>query len=100
MNGWISSSALDQLMKDIGAQRVMSPRARYEMLNDMGYHQHQAFPDGRVNAPIPGENGKPRLFIKHGTPGEECRTPHVAVEMYMIAQGMLTVTGQPTMRGQ
>lgn len=99
-DGWISSNALDQLLKDIGGTRAMSPRARIEMLADMGYHPHPALPDGRVTSPIPGENGRPRLFIKYGTPGFECKTPHVAVEMYMVAQKMLTGAGLPTMRGQ
>lgn len=65
--GWISTKRLDQLLKEIKAERKIPMNKRGELLDTLGYHPHPHLSDGRVNNPIPmEENAKPKLFIKAG----------------------------------
>lgn len=63
---WVNSMALDRLLKSIKMDKAIPPNKRRELLKDLGYDWHPGLKQGRVNNPIPGESGKPRLFIKSG----------------------------------
>jgi hypothetical protein len=63
--GWISSVAIDRLLQEIHAGRIVPPNKRRELLQSVGYDWHPALNNGRVNNPIMIDGGKkPRLFIK------------------------------------
>lgn len=64
--GWVSSMALDRLLQGMRAGRAIPHNKRRELLADLGYEPHPGLPGGRVNNPMAGEGGKPRLFIRSG----------------------------------
>lgn len=66
--GWISSMALDLLLKQLSASTRLTRRKRQELLKALGYIPHPRLPDGRVNNPVLPDGGKPRLFIHHLSP--------------------------------
>lgn len=58
---WISSMALDQLLKEI--RRGLPNAKRPEMLRTLGYVPHPHLRSGRVNNPTLTDGGKTRLYI-------------------------------------
>lgn len=64
--GWVSSKALDNLLKAIRADRTVPVGKRRDMMRSLGYDWHPALKDGRVNNVIMIDGGKPRLYIKVG----------------------------------
>ena len=65
--GWISSMALDQLIKDRRDEKRITPNKRKELLVGMGYVLHPVLPAGRVNSIVVQEGGKPRVYVKEGS---------------------------------
>ena len=65
--GWISSMALDRMLEARRDQKRITRNKRRELLYDLGYIQHPHLPKGRVNNLIPGDGGKPVLYIKEGS---------------------------------
>lgn len=61
--GWISSTALDNLLKRNGKDRVISLNKRGAMLGTLGYVPHPGLLDGRVSTPLT-DGTRPRLFLK------------------------------------
>lgn len=66
--GWISSIALERLLEQKGRQRQLTHRKRREMLESLGYELHRGLVDGRVNNIVLPDAGKPRLYVKAGSP--------------------------------
>lgn len=65
--GWVSSVALERLLREMRADRAVPPNKRRDMMRTLGYDWHPALKDGRVNNPIGiDENKKPRLYVKQG----------------------------------
>ncbi|CAB0017393.1 unnamed protein product, partial [Nesidiocoris tenuis] len=64
--GWVSSKALDNLLKQMRAERQIPPARRRDMMRALGYDWHPGLKDGRVNNVIMIDGGKPRLYIKLG----------------------------------
>lgn len=62
--GWVSSRALDMLLRERRSDRMVPPNKRRELMQGIGYDLHPGLPQGRVGAVsmIDG-NSKPRLFI-------------------------------------
>ena len=58
--GWVSSSALDLLLKNLG--RRLHRNKRRDMMQTLGYIWHPDLPKGRVNNPIEGH--RPVLYVK------------------------------------
>lgn len=58
---WISSMALDHLLKEI--RRGLPNAKRPEMLRTLGYVPHPHLTQGRVNNPTMTDGGKTRLYI-------------------------------------
>lgn len=85
--GWISSVALDRLLRGIKAERKIPQNKRRELLASLGYIPHPALPDGRTqsNSMIDG-GSKPRLFIRGG--GDFCAvdSPAKVLADYIAAQ--------------
>jgi hypothetical protein len=85
--GWISSGALDRLLKDLGMKR-MAHSKRYECLEELGYTPHPAFKSGRVNQYFMdcGINDRPRLFVRKGSLQSQIAEGKRALRAYQEAQ--------------
>jgi primase-polymerase (primpol)-like protein len=91
--GWISSVAVERLLHSIHAARSIPHNKRRELLQSLGYDWHPALAGGRVNNPIPMDEGKkPRLFIRQGHISANIETPAEVSRIYQEAQGSATIT--------
>ena len=86
--GWVSSMALDRLIKDRRDEKRKTPNKRRLLLEGLGYILHPALTSGRVNIVIPQEGGKPRLYIKEGHVAQQnVSTAGEVVKLFIKAQG-------------
>ena len=92
--GWVSSMAVDRLLHDLKAARIIPPNKRRDMLKSLGYDWHPALKGGRVNNVVPMDGGKPRLFIKQDHISANLTTPAEVVRAYEDAQKQQPGTGQ------
>ena len=83
--GWVSSIAVDRLLIEKKRQRVPINQRR-AVMRELGYDWHPALPNGRVNNPVPYENGKPRLFVKDGSLLANLSTPAEVLRRYIDDQ--------------
>lgn len=91
--GWVSSMALESLLNDLRATRVIPSNRRREVLQTLGYDWHPHLIGGRVNNPIAIDgNRKPRLFIKRGHICENLISATEIVKHYVDAQNTIQVT--------
>ena len=87
MGGWISTVALDNLLRERGLSRRVPPNKRGELLEALGYEHHPGLPGGRPNNPIMIDGGKkPRLFIRTESPLRELRGGAEIVARYVADQ--------------
>jgi hypothetical protein len=85
--GWVSSVALDRLLRVIKAERKIPQNKRRELLAALGYLPHPALPDGRAQSESMIDGGsKPRLFIKAGHIATNLEAPSKALAAYIQAQ--------------
>jgi hypothetical protein len=91
--GWISSSALDNLLRSIGKDRTIALNKRREILQGLGYDWHPGLRNGRVNNLVLPDNGKPKLFIKRGHIASQITVPSMIEREYEKAQKAATLTG-------
>lgn len=84
--GWISSMALDLLLKSKRKDGSIPINKRKDMLYSLGYDYHPGLSDGRVNNPVLPDNGKPRLFVKMGHPDAVLTTGKDISAAYTAAQ--------------
>lgn len=85
--GWISSHAVDMLLKDLRKDGAISPNKRRTMLNELGYDWHPALNNGRVNNPVAPDNRRCRLFVKPGHLSLNLTSPAQIAKAYEDAQG-------------
>jgi hypothetical protein len=85
--GWISSLALDRLLKTRRDEKRITQIKRKELLLKLGYVLHPWLRNGRVNNIIPMDAGKPRLYIKKGHLVGNLQYPRDIVERYVKDQG-------------
>lgn len=89
--GWISSVAVERLLQTIHATRAIPHNKRRELLQSLGYEWHPALKGGRVNNPIPMDDGKkPRLFIRNGHLSANIQGPAEVARLYQEAQSAQT----------
>lgn len=62
--GWVSSMALDKLIKDSGVRHVAKNR-RKQVLSNLGYEWHPGLPDGRMSTRL-SDGTRPRLYVARG----------------------------------
>lgn len=86
--GWVSSMALDRLLDELKVAGRISHQLRREMMRTLGYDWHPGLTDGRVNNPILPDNGKPRLYVKRGSPEAALVGPVEIAKAYKDAQMM------------
>lgn len=89
--GWVSSKALDNMLKQMRAERQMPPARRRDMMRALGYDWHPGLKDGRVNNVIMIDGGKPRLYIKLGHIHANLESPAEIARQYQLAQGDMSV---------
>lgn len=90
--GWISSVAVERLLQTIHATRSIPHNKRRELLQSLGYDWHPALTGGRVNNPIPMDDGKKsRLFIRNGHINANITAPAEVARIYQEAQGAQTI---------
>lgn len=85
--GWVSSKALDNLLKQLRAERAVPVGKRRDLMRTLGYDWHPALKDGRVNNVIMIDGGKPRLYIKLGHIHANLERPADVERYYAAAQG-------------
>ncbi len=83
---WVSSIHLDKLLTARNAGRRIPPTKRCALLKSLGYVPHPALPEGRSNAIISLDGGKPRLYIKRDSIPFSITGPKNAVDAYIKAQ--------------
>lgn len=85
VGAWVSSHALDELLKHTGFK--VQRRKRRDIMRAIGYDWHPALPDGRMTrtSEIDGF-AKPRLYVRRGTPEYYITTPGEVAEAYTAAQ--------------
>lgn len=83
---WVSSMALASLLERIGRGRNLSQNKRRDLLAGLGYIPHPGLLDGRVNNTILPDAGKPRLYIKVGSPASYLQGAAVIANAYSTAQ--------------
>ena len=84
--GWVSSMALEKLLREMRAARTIPPNKRRDLLRQLGYDWHPGLVNGRTNNPVLIDGGKPRLFIKQGHLACNLRSPVEIVAAYEKAQ--------------
>lgn len=85
--GWVSSKALDNLLRQMRADRTVPVGKRRDMMRQLGYDWHPALKDGRVNNVIMIDGGKPRLYIKIGHIHANLTNAADVARHYAAAQG-------------
>jgi hypothetical protein len=85
--GWVSSFALDKMLKDLRKDRQFPQNRRRQLMQSLGYDWHPTLRDGRVNNVITIDAGKPRLFIKNGHIHSNLETASKVAQYYAAAQG-------------
>ena len=85
--GWISSVAVDRVLRNTRASSIIPQNKRRELLRSLGYDWHPGLPCGRVNNPILTDEGKrPRLFINKGHIHQNLQGPAEIARIYQEAQ--------------
>ncbi len=84
--GWISSIALDGLLRERRYEKTLPRNKRKDVLASLGYAPHPALPAGRVSAVIPQESGRPTLYVENGAPERGLTRSEVAAA-YGASQG-------------
>lgn len=85
--GWVSSMAVDKLLKDLRMGKTVPQNRRRDMLRALGYDYHPALAGGRVNTRSDVDNGRPRLFVRHDNPARELSRGVEVLRAYEAAQG-------------
>lgn len=88
--GWVSSKALDNLLRSMRAERQIPPGKRRDLMMSLGYNWHPALKDGRVNNVIMIDGGKPRLYIRVGHIHANLEKAADVERYYAAAQGDTT----------
>jgi hypothetical protein len=84
--GWVCSSPLDVLFKELGVARRIPYNKRRDLMRSLGYDWHPHLPDGRVTSIMPGENSKPRLYIRLDHKDRNIIDPQKIMQAYKDAQ--------------
>ena len=82
-NGWLSSVALADLLKEIRKESMLPPgHRRKRVLEELGYIPHPGLEGGRMPRKSKLHPGKPRLYIKRGHPEANLRSSKAILGAY------------------
>ncbi len=84
--GWVSSLALDRLLKDQRMDLAMPRSKRRDMMRSLGYDWHPALRGGRSTTALPGTTDRPILFIRKDHISCALGTGGAVVRAYVSAQ--------------
>ena len=86
--GWVSSVALDRLLREMRADRMVPRNKRRAMMQTLGYDIHPLLPSGRTNNPTgPIDEGKrPILYVREGHLSNNLSSPSDIAAAYVKAQ--------------
>lgn len=85
-NGWVSSLALDRLLKDKRLDQKVALAKRRSMMQTLGYDWHPALPEGRAVIQIMGETSRPKLYIRHGHLAVALKDPEKVCDLFIRDQ--------------
>lgn len=85
-NGWVSSGALDRLLRDKRLDNKIPLAKRRAVMQSLGYDWHQALPDGRAVIQVMGEINRPKLYIRHGHLATALKDPTKVCETFIRDQ--------------
>jgi hypothetical protein len=85
-NGWIGSSALNQLLEEAGMARRIPPNRRRALLKTLGYDWHPGLKNGRTSTIMPGENIRPCLYIVKDHSSRFLVENNLIIEAYLREQ--------------
>jgi hypothetical protein len=83
--GWVSSIQLDRLLDRINKGGIPINKRR-GLMQGLGYDWHPALSGGRVNNDVMPDGGKPRLYVKLGSPAASITSPAEVAKTYTNAQ--------------
>lgn len=66
-NGWISSTAVDNLLARVGKDKAIPRNARRNIILGLGYEAHPALVEGLLPMTLP-DGTRPRLYVAKGHP--------------------------------
>lgn len=84
--GWVSSIYLARLLEQMGKGGRLSHHKRRELLATLGYVPHPGLRDGRVDNTVLPDAGKPRLFVRAGSPAAFITGAAEIAKAYSAAQ--------------
>lgn len=82
--GWISSHAVDQLLREMRKHHHVSPTKRREIIESLGYVLHPGVTDGRIN--IQPGNQRPRVYVTPTHPHISAQGTTLVTKLYQDAQ--------------
>ena len=85
-DGWISSMALDRLLQQLHAGRMLPQNKRRDVLDNMGYVPHPALHGGRCTRHVGIDGGKPRLYVYKDHVAATITDGRMAMETYERSQ--------------
>lgn len=90
--GWVSATAMERLLREMGRARSLSHNRRTEMLRSMGYIPHPGLLDGRTPNPLIYEEGtRPRLFLRRDHLALHLAGSGEIVKRYIKDQGYIDI---------
>jgi len=84
--GWVSSLALDAMLKSQRMDLAMPRSKRRGMMVALGFEHHPAFRDGRCTAVLPGTTTRPILYIKKDHWAAGLMSGSEVMKAYLAAQ--------------
>lgn len=88
---WVSSIGLENLLKEMGADRRIPVNKRRSLMAELGYIRHPHLTAGRLNKIVGPEGGKPRLYIKKNHFHVNLDIPNAIFDSYCQAQNYAQV---------
>jgi len=85
--GWVSSLALDRLLRERRDDKRITHNRRGELLQGMGYAPHPGLRGGRSGRVVPFDGGRPRLYVKPGSIQSGITGATVIIDAYVKSQG-------------
>lgn len=84
--GWISSIALDKLLREIRADGKVPINRRRDLLRTLGYDWHPALTRGQTDNTVLPDGGRPRLFVVRNHSSLMLTRPGEVAKAYSAAQ--------------
>lgn len=84
-NGWVSSTALDRLLGEMGKSASIPRNKRRDLLESLGYVLHPGLNDGRSTTPDV-DGSRPRLYVRLGVDGATETDSARVMQWYQYSQ--------------